>query len=128
MNFENVLNFKINDKTFIINFPTNRQYIDIHNTKAILASQYAEFKFMGAESSYAEVLVDTIAHLQILCPDLIKSLNRDLLDLDLQKRRELTVAYNSQFRPWYNENLNYIFGVGKNEETEDEKNNSSEQK
>lgn len=113
-----LLTFTINEKNYEISFPNNRQYIAIQNAKATLASQYAELKFMGAEAEFAELLVDTIAHLQILAPDLIKDMNVSMLDLDLMKGRELSIAYAKQFRPWYNQNLNFIFEVNKDEPEE----------
>lgn len=105
--------FEINEKSYPLVFPNNRQYIAIQNQKAVIASQYAELKYMGAESQFAEQLVDAIAHLSVLAPDLLNDLNKPILDLGLKEGRELVKAYTDSFRPWYNANLDYIFGVNK---------------
>lgn len=118
MDFQKTLNFTIEGNSYVINFPTNRQYIAIQNLKAAYASNYAEFQYMGAEPSYAGVLVDAAAHLTILCPQLVENLNKPILDLDLLQGKKLVDCYNDQFRPWYNSTLNFVFGVTKDDKKE----------
>jgi len=123
MNIEKTLSFTFGENEYKIEFPNNRQYIAIQNTKAALASNYDSFAFMGTEAQFAELLVDTQAHLTILCPDLIKDLNKPFGDLDLVDSRKLSEAYANQFRPWYNKWMNLVFGV---EDKKESKSQSSQ--
>jgi len=115
--FEKVLKFTVRDVTYDINFPTNREFIRIQNLKISLASNIDAFKFGGAESSYAEVLVEVESHLSVLCPKLIKDLNKNFGDLTLAEGREITLVYSDVFRPWYNYWLNFVFQANKEEKT-----------
>ena len=120
MEFQKTLNFVVEENTYVINFPSNRQYIAIQDMMSSYARNYAEFQFMGPEPGFAGVLVETAAHLTILCPKLIENLNKPLLDLDLLQGKLLVDCYNEQFRPWYNEALNFVFGVNKEKKKDSE--------
>lgn len=120
MSVQSTTQFEFGGKTYTVNFPNNRQYIQIHNNKATYANHYAELRFMGAESQYAESLVDTFSHLQVLIPELIKDLTKGFLDLTLVEGVQLVNAYGIQIRPWYNENLNFIFGVNKEDDSKED--------
>lgn len=112
-----VLPFKVKDSTYEINFPNNRQFIAIQNLKSVLAPNYETLGFMGAESEWAQSLVEVEAHLTILCPQLIKDLSIKFGDLTLLEGKEIVQCYADQFRPWYNEWLNFIFKSTKEEDT-----------
>lgn len=119
---EKTLVFNFKENTYSIEFPNNRQYIAIQNLKATLASNYDSLGFMGAETQFAELLVDTQAHLTILCPSLLKDLNKPFGELDLITTKEISECYVQQFRPWYNNWMNALFGVveeKKKDETSD---------
>lgn len=106
------------EKSFTVNFPNNRQYVTIQNLKASLASNYDSLQYNGAEGSFAETIVDMESHLTILCPDLIKSLNKVIGELSLIETKQLVEIYVNEVRPWYNECLNFVFGVNKEESKE----------
>lgn len=118
MSVNKTTTFKFGGKDYKVNFPNNRQYIAIHNLKAQIAPQCAELRFMGAESNFAELLVDTIAHLRIMCPDLNGEINKDPLDLELVEGRTLTQAYTDQINKWYQDNLKFIFDVNKDKDAD----------
>lgn len=105
------------DTTYEVNFPTTGQYIAIQNLKGSLASNYDALKFQGAESQYAETLVDAIAHFSVLCPKMVESLAKPIQDLDMIQSKEIVEVYTNQFRSWYNEGLNFVFQVNKKDES-----------
>lgn len=116
------LTFELKEHTFSIEFPNNRQYVAIHNMKAMLSPQYESLQYMGAESEFATVIVDAVSHLSVLCPDIIKSLQvLSLMDLDMKATQELVKVYTEKIRPWYNEWLNDLFEVPKAVKVEKEK-------
>mgnify|MGYP000635614151 CR=1 FL=1 len=107
------LQFSINGTTFEIQFPNNEQYLRIQNKKLLLSPNYDALSYIGAEGEWAHNLVDVEAHLSVLCPDFIKSLSKKFGELSLIEGRELVEAYSEQFRPWYNEWMNFIFSASK---------------
>jgi hypothetical protein len=114
-----VLTFILEGSSYNIKFPTNRQYLAIQNYKSELSSHYDTLRFMGAEGAYGELLTDCIAHLTVLAPELVKDLKSNILDLSMEEGMRLTEAYSKQFRPWYNECLNFVFMAGTEPKTEE---------
>lgn len=103
------LNFEVKGHTFTATFPTTNNYLKIHNLKASLSPHYDALLYMGTESSFATIVVDTIAHLTVMCPELVKSLQKPMSELELSELVELSEVYSSKVRPWYNELMNFIF-------------------
>lgn len=112
---QNEIKVEYNGQTFEVKFPNNREYVKIQNLKTILASNYESLQYIGSEGSFAEMIVDTEAHLTVMCPKLVKSLNVPIGDLSLIDMKALTALYAEKIRPWYNECLNFVFGVNKQE-------------
>ena len=110
---QNEIEVDYNGQTFEVKFPNNREYVRIQNLKSILASNYESLQYIGTEGSFAEMIVDAEAHLTVMCPKLVKSLNVPIGDLSLVDMKTLTALYAEKIRPWYNECLNFIFGVDK---------------
>lgn len=119
MNTEKVIEFK--GTSYKITFPNNRQYVKIQNLKSILSSTYDSLEMNGPESMFAQAIIDTEAHLSVMCPDLVNSLNKTFGELSLIETKEIVEMYTSQVRPWYNELLNFVFGVNKEVEKIEEK-------
>lgn len=110
--------FKFNDTEYTITFPNNKEYLAIQNLKAVLAPNADIFQNIGAEGIYAESLADVEAHLTVLCPKLIKDLAKTFGELTMIEGKQIVEAYSTQFRPWYNQWLNFIFRVTKEEDTQ----------
>lgn len=125
MELQKTLTIEVEGRQFTVNFPTNRQYIAIQNLRVQMASQYDQLQYMGAESSYAQVLTDAIAHLRVLCPELTKALKKDILDLELREGMVWVDVYTKQLRPWYSKVLDFVFKASRPEE-EDVKDDNTE--
>lgn len=125
MELQKTLTIEVEGRQFTVNFPTNRQYIAIQNLRVQMASQYDQLQYMGAESSYAQVLTDAIAHLRVLCPELTRALKKDILDLELKEGMVWVDVYTKQLRPWYSKVLDFVFKASRPEE-EDVKDDNTE--
>lgn len=99
----------IEGHTYTINFPKTGQLIDIENKKAALRPRAINFN--TDSSTMANLLIDTIATFEILCPAMIKDLNIDIYELDLIKSRVFIKAYTREFFPWYNEWIKIISDI-----------------
>ncbi len=109
--------FTVKENTYTAKFPNNKEYVQIQNNKARLASHYDQLQFLGAEGDYATLLVDAEAHLSVICPNLMKDLAKPFGELNFEEGREIVNVYTNEIRPWYNGVLNFIFGVNKEETT-----------
>lgn len=103
-------------KTYSVSFPNNRQFIEIQTMKLALSSQYEGLQFSGVEGGYAQTLIDAISHLRVLCPELEKDLNKNILDLTMEEGLLLVELYNKEFRPWYDELMAFVFKINKTEQ------------
>lgn len=118
MDTKKIVEFKGN--SYQVNFPNNREYVKIQNLKSLLASNYDSLEYNGPEAMFAQAIVDAESHLSVMCPDLVKSLNKPFGELSLIESREIVTMYTQEVRPWYNELLNFVFGVNKKDEEQKE--------
>lgn len=115
------IDFEFGGNNYTINFPNNGQFIDIEKTKAQLTNgYYGEMKSGSGNSYYATMIVDMIATFSVLCKDLIKDLNKDVLKITLIESKPLVDIYQKKYLPWFNEWSNILAEVDLEEEkTED---------
>lgn len=112
-----IVQFKGN--SFTVSLPNNRQYVQIQNLKTSLASNYDSLEYNGPEGMFAQSIVDAESHLHFMCPDLIRSLNKSFSELSLIESRELVELYAKEIRPWYNEFLNFVFKINKEDDKQE---------
>jgi len=100
------LNFEVKGNQYTIEYPTVRNFINIETQKSFLSGGTLQ----GMVSSnlvsqfQAYQLIDCIAHLNVLCPKLVKDCKTDSLeDLDLFDTMELLEVYVKVVRVWIEE-------------------------
>lgn len=105
---ERQIKFKFNEKEYSIEYPTVGQYLDIERKKIeISGGQWGNLIGANTKSSSRAVqIIDCLANIVVLCPDLLKDLKpeaKNLMDIDAKDFTILVVAYNKQVRNWYSE-------------------------
>ena len=99
------LDFKFNEKNFTINFPNTGELMELSILKAKLSDgNYNAISNTDLlEDKLAQFSIDTVSHLTIMCPDLLKHLNvKSYLDLDLVDMKRLISVYVKSILPWMN--------------------------
>lgn len=102
------LNFKVKDKSYIINVPTVGQYYDIEASKQVLGKGFYNSIIQSnmITASHAADMIDIESFLTILAPDFIKDLiPKSFKDLGAEDYIELKNAYEEQFIPWWEDVL-----------------------
>ena len=92
----------VQGQKFTLKYPNVGQYIDIKVLETKLAQGMVS-QLVSATPSHldAYLFITTYAHLTILCPELIKSLNvNSLLDLSIDDFEELSEVYLKEIQPW----------------------------
>lgn len=104
-NLSRELIFKFKDREYKIEFPTVGQFLDIENEKLMYSrGNWGGLVSSVANSSYRAVqLIECIANLKILCPQLFKDLKEgvNILDIDAKDFASLFIVYKKQIKPWY---------------------------
>jgi hypothetical protein len=98
------IQIRIETNVYNVNFPNVGQMMDIENMKMSLTNgSYADMVRSGLKSSYYNTeIVDTIAHLWVLIPELRADLQvRNFSELDPFVAKKLLKVYREQFTPWY---------------------------
>jgi hypothetical protein len=105
------VSISIKSNTYQLNFPNTGQYIDIQCLKNKITSDNYNLLTNSNDSyvAYATLLVDMIAHFNILIPDLKKDLNvQSILGLDMLESKELLDCYTTQYLPFFNDWMKII--------------------
>jgi hypothetical protein len=103
---QTTLNFSVKGNNYSIKVPTMGNLIDIESSKQELSKgQYQQMIMTDIKSQWNAIeLIEAIANLRVLCPELLKDLKvRDISEIDAIDSKELVKAYKEQFVPWYNE-------------------------
>lgn len=121
MDLKQKLNFEYQGNEYSIEYPTVGQYLDIENEKIKLSKgNWGNLVISGTISAYrATQIIDCIANLKILCPQIFKDMKVDVFEIDAKDFTSLVLLFQKVIRKWYNEwfdAFNSIF-----EESEKEK-------
>lgn len=109
--------------TFTINMPTNGQFIDIESKKlSFSGNKISNMLFSSSRSSmYAFFLIEAIASFMVLIPELNKMLQvKSIFDLNPIQTKEMVKAYQETYLPWHDEIMDFINGVEKELNDQDE--------
>lgn len=104
MDLKRTVSFKFQDRNYQIEFPTVGQYLEIENEKI----RYSKGNWGGlissiANSSFKAVqIIECIANLKILCPQLFEDFKIDVLNIDILDFSRLVAVYQKEIKPWYN--------------------------
>ena len=127
MEIQRTKNFKIDGKTFTVNFPTVGQIIDIEGLKqAMTNNKYGAMASSGIVSMYYALdFVDSASFLQVCCPAVARYFDiTNYMDLTPEKMEMFVNVYKEEILPWYKDTLDQLRKVGKDEQsTEDNKSN-----
>ena len=96
--------FKIGEHQFIANFPNVGQLIDMESLKqALTNNRYGVMAQSGVASMYDALdMVDAIAFLQVVVPDVARYLNiKNYAELSPERMRQFVDVYTKEIRPWY---------------------------
>lgn len=98
--------------TYQMSFPTVAQLIAIESRK--MALTYSQYTLMMRSSAYlaqyALDLVDMVAFLEVLVPDLKKDMKVSIVDLDIMDAQLIMTAFKEQVVPWINGWQNILSG------------------
>lgn len=105
------LGFEYKGVAYELKFPNTGKLMDISVMKAkMLQGTYgiiADSELMG--DMLSQFSADTIAHLTVLCPDLLKNLNvQSYSELELVDMKELINVYLKNILPWMNSHYNML--------------------
>jgi len=112
---EREISIDFNGKKFMINFPNVGQMIDIESMKnALTGNKYGSFAASGIKSMYFILdVVDTIAFLSIMCPNLKNSVseeqNVDYTQMKPESIKKLVQLYKEKILPWYSKMLEQLY-------------------
>ena len=96
--------FNIGERQFVANFPNVGQLIDMESLKqALTNNRYGVMAQSGVASMYDALdMVDAIAFLQVVVPDVARYLNiKSYAALPPERMRQFVEAYTKEIRPWY---------------------------
>ena len=123
---EIVINY--NGKKFQVKFPNVGQMIDIESLKsALTGGKYGAFAASGIKSMYFVLdMVDTIAFLSVVCPNLKRYVAGDEDGLEYTEMKPETIKalvniYKKEILPWYSKILDQLYSSA-DEATESENN------
>ena len=125
MEIQRTKNFKIEEKTFSVNFPNVGQIIDIEGLKqAMTNNKYGAMASSGIVSMYYALdFVDAASFLQICCPAVARHFDiSNYMDLSPEKMEMFVEAFKKEILPWYNDTLKQLRQVGKEDDTAKEQN------
>lgn len=97
--------FKTKENSYNMKFPSIGQYIEIESKRMNLSNgAYSSMLNSNLISSQTAMdMIDMIATLSTLCPDLVKDLkSKSFIDMDIIDGRELLEDYRNQILPWLN--------------------------
>lgn len=103
---ERTKNFNFQGRNYSVSFPTVGQYMDIESEKIVISkNQWSNLVFQKTLSSFrAMQIIECIATLKILCPDIFKDMKVDnYRNIDAKDFLELLNVYNKEISPWYGE-------------------------
>lgn len=113
--------FKIGEKSFTVKFPNVGQIIDIESLKqALTNNRYGVMAASGVTSMYYALdIVDAISFYQAVAPSVSKYYDiKSYTSLAPEDMKDLTEAYTSTIKPWYDKVMSELKGVT-NVENED---------
>lgn len=120
MELNKKLNFEFKGNSYSIEYPTVGQYLDIENEKIKLSQgNWGKLVVAGTISAYrATQIIDCVANLKILCPQIFKDMKVDVFEIDAKDFAPLVLLFQNKVRKWYNEwfdAFNAIFEESKSE-------------
>lgn len=127
MEIQRTKNFKIDGKTFNVNFPTVGQIIDIEGLKqAMTNNKYGVMAASGIISMYYALdFVDSASFLQVCCPAVARYFNiTNYMDLTPEKMEMFVNVYKEEILPWYKDTLDQLRKVGKDEQSTEDTNSN----
>jgi len=98
------IEFKVKNNKYTIDYPNTGQLIDVEKMKAVLSgNSYDGISNQNTNSGfYAKYLIDTVATINILCPQLVKDLKvKSILDLSAVDSNMLLKIYVKELLPWF---------------------------
>jgi len=91
--------FKGNE--YQLKYPTVGQLIDIRVMEQQLSKGMIKELITGTDADIdSYIYITTIAHVQILLPDLVKDMRVSFKDMDVMDFQELINLYSEQISPW----------------------------
>lgn len=113
------LSFKHKDLDYKIKFPNTGQLMQISVMKANLS--VGAYDIIASSDSmgdmFSQFSMDTISHLSVLCPELLKNLNvKTYSALELIDMKELVQIYMKQIHPWMNSWYEILNDLGEKKE------------
>jgi hypothetical protein len=101
---------------YTIKFPNVGQTIDIESLKqALTNNRYGAMAMSNVRSMVIALdLVDAISFVQVMCPEISRTLPKNISYTNIDDpilASELSTLYRNQIAPWYNEILNQLQGI-----------------
>jgi hypothetical protein len=95
---------KFKNNEYLLKYPTVGQLIDIRVSEQLLSKGTSKDLLMGLNADIdSYVYITTIAHIQVLLPELVKDLKVPLRDLDPLDFEELVNLFSNEISPWLTE-------------------------
>lgn len=94
-----IVTFKSNE--YQLKYPTVGQLIDIRVLEQQLSKGMVKELLTGTDADIdSYIYITTIAHVQVLLPNLLKDMRVSLRDMDLLDFQDLIDLYSEQISPW----------------------------
>lgn len=103
-------NVVFRDRNFNLSYPTVGQLIDIRVIEKQISRGTGNDLLMGTgEDVDAFIYIRTFAHIKVLIPELVESLNvGSMLDLSIVDYQDLVDLYSNEIQPWLSEWQNQL--------------------
>ena len=104
--FNDTINLEVNDKSYLLKYPTVGQVLMIENLKIVLSGGiYAELANNSTVSTINLLnLIDAVAYFTVLSEEMTNDFNLKQFDkIDIRSQVQLRTAFTEQFWPWYND-------------------------
>ncbi len=107
------ITFNVKTNSYTLNFPTVRNFIEIENKRMALSNgTYSQLlKSILKSSGMAMDMIDMVATLTILAPELMLDMKVDILNMDMIDAVELLTAYNKEVKSWIDDNTSTIYNA-----------------
>jgi len=97
-----VVKFKENE--YQLSYPTVGQLIDIRVKEQLLSKGTTKELLTGINADVdGYIYITTIAHIEVLLPNLIKDMKVPLLEMGLLDFQDMVDLYSDQIAPWLND-------------------------
>lgn len=103
--FNNTINLSVNDKSYMLKYPTVGQVLMIENLKIVLSGGiYGDLVENSKHATTVNLLnlIDAVSYFTVLSPEMTSDFDLKQFDkIDIKTQMQLRLAYVEQFWPWF---------------------------